>query len=329
MKTWYSIKAAAAGGDTAEISVYDYIGYYGVSAVDFLKDVKAIDAPNIKVSINSPGGDVFDAIAMVNGLRLSGKKITTVVMGIAASAASYLMLAGDHRVMPDNAMQMVHNASTGRYGNAAELQEVVDTLRKMDDNLHATYMTRTGLSKEKVVELLSKDTFLTAAECKELGLVDEVIPAVKMTAAYDVDRLPTNVQALFKAVTQPNPPATPLAEYVQTAAKAAGLEKFTAVFVTDPAVTSTAEADAVIARAREVSALCTAAALPDEIDAMLRERKTLIEVRAALSAKLVEIDAATRVDTARKTKTIQSSNDNAWSPNALWTDIKAMKAGSK
>ena len=95
MKTWYSIKAAAAGGDTAEISVYDYIGYYGVSAVDFLKDVKAIDAPNIKVSINSPGGDVFDAIAMVNGLRLSGKKITTVVMGIAACAARF-GLSGSH-----------------------------------------------------------------------------------------------------------------------------------------------------------------------------------------------------------------------------------------
>lgn len=327
MKFWYSIKAAA-GADTIEVSVFDYIGYYGVRAIDFLNELKKHEAPNVNVSINSPGGDVFEAIAMLNGLRMSGKKITTTVMGIAASAASYLMLAGERRVMPDNAMQMVHNASTGSYGNAEEMQHVVDALHKMDDNLHATYMARTGMTKEAVVELLSKDTFLTAAECLALKLCDEVIPSVKMSAAYDVDRLPKHVQLLFAASLLIETPTTPLAEQIQAEAKAAGLESFAAVFATDPTVNSLVEAQAVIARAREIKALSVVAGLPDRADALIRARKTVPEVRAELNTVLVEADAATRVDTAAPSKILQAKQDD-WSPTAQWAATNAMKAGSK
>lgn len=336
MKTWFTIKAAAEGSPFTEISVFDYIGYYGVTAVDFREALKAVATPEIKVTINSPGGDVFEAVAIYNLLRASGKKITTVAMGIAASAASYLMLAGDHRVMPDNAMQMVHNASTLAYGNAAEMAEAVELLNKVDANLHATYAARSGMKPEQVAELLSKDTFLTAAECLELGLVDEVTAAVKVSAEFDIDRLPANVQELFKpqaaaVTTPPAAPATPLAEQVVAAATAAGLDDSIAgVIATDPKVTSMAEANEVIARAREIKALSKVARMDDKANGLILAGKTVPEVRAELNAALVAADEQTAVITARKTAATQPKKPgDDWSPTAMWTIVEANKAGSK
>ena len=328
MKNWYTIKAAAAGSDTAEVSVYDYIGYYGVRAIDFLNEIKNVEAPNIRVLINSPGGDVFDAIAMVNGLRMSGKKVTTTVMGLAASAASYLMLAGDHRVMPSNAMQMVHNASSGAYGNAEELTAVVEALHAVDNSLHATYMDRTGMTKEQVVELLSKDTFLTAEQCLEMGLCDEVTPAVKMTASYEVDRLPANVQALFKAAALPQPTVTStLADDVAGLVRDAGLETFSATFVTDERITSMESAAPVINAAREIVALAKHTGQDAMVEGLIRGRKTLPEARAAIAAALEA--ASPHVDTSAPSKQVASPSADKWTPRSQWAEIHAMKSGAK
>ena len=88
-KPWYSIKAAAAGSDTAEVSILDVISpYYGVNAQTFLAEFRALKEPNVKVFINSPGGDVVQSLAIFNGMRASGKNITAHVLGIAASAAA-------------------------------------------------------------------------------------------------------------------------------------------------------------------------------------------------------------------------------------------------
>lgn len=329
MKSWYSIKAAAAGGEVDEISVFDYIGYWGITAVDFIRDLKALTGKSINLTINSPGGDVFDAIAMFTALRATGKQVTTTVYGIAASAAAYLMLAGDKRVMPDNTMQMVHNASTGAWGNAEELTAAAEVLNKIDANLQATYATRTGMSTEEVAALLSKDTYLTAAECLELGLVDEVIPAVKVSAAYELDRLPTNVQALFKAAQQPAEPALPLAMQIQALAKARGFEVYAAVFATDPTVQTAADAERVIGVAAEIRSLAEVTGMKDHAEPLIRGRKTVGEARAAINAARVAADEAAHVDTAPRNTNRPASDDAGWTPQSIWADIRTMKAGSK
>lgn len=357
MKTWYDIKMAkdAAGEDIVDLSVFDYIGYYGVSGKDFIDELKAKvgNATTIRLAINSPGGSVFDAIAMFNALRATGKTIETKVLGIAASAASYLFLAGDKRSMPENTMQMVHNASTGAYGNAEELGEVVDVLNKIDANLQATYATRTGQSAEKIVELLAKDTFLTAAECLELGLCDEVTEAFNATAAFETEKLPANVQAMFvagkaaidaaaaaaeKAETdrvaaveaarvaaevEAAAKAVPTVEQITDAAKAAGFEAHADVFAL-AAPKTVADLNAVIENAKQIDALGTVTKYTQLAMQLIRDGKSIADARIAINKARAESTAD--IDNARRSKESAKSTQSAaasdTSTAGIWALVK-------
>lgn len=301
MRNWYRFTAKAETPEVAELSIFDYIGYYGVRAIDFIRELGTVSATKLKVFVNSPGGDVFDAIAILNALRMSGKEIEVTVMGLAASAASYITLAGDKRIMPDNAMQMVHNASTGIYGNAQELAEMVELLNKMDANLQATFVSRTGLSAEKVAELLSTDTWLTAAQCLELGLCDEVVPAIKMDAAYEVDRLPENVRALFEAAkpavepkADPTPPEPTFAEAATAAMKGAGLEAHTAAWLTK--LETVEQVTAAIGEARQITTFLAAIGKPEMTDRFVSAASTYAEMRKAVLAERQKVDDETHID---------------------------------
>ena len=110
---WFSFKAKAETG--VEISILDEIGMWGVSAKEFIAELKQYAGQAITLTINSPGGSVFDALAIYNALRNSGGEVTTKVMGVAASAASLIFMAGDKRVMPENTFLMIHNPMTVSY----------------------------------------------------------------------------------------------------------------------------------------------------------------------------------------------------------------------
>lgn len=340
MKTWFNIKAAAEGTDFAEVSILDEIGFWGVSAKDFLAQFKAIAAPKVKLYINSPGGSVFEAIAMFNGMRASGKEIEVHVLGIAASAASYIAMAGDKVVMPENTMMFLHNPINAVYGNAADMRDMADILDKIGSSLTATYAKRFKGEASVLDQLMADEAYLTAAECLEYGFCDEVTPEITATALFDVERLPENVQALFQArqpdpVVEPEPdpvPAVvavaPLADEIAALAATNDLGAFTAHFVT---VADTIEAaTTLIKAASEIKALAKHAGMPDSAEALIRGSKTVAEARGALQAALAEADAASAVDTAARATTLQpASKDADWNPTALWADIRAMKAGSK
>lgn len=306
MRTWYKFSAKADQPEVAELSIFDYIGYYGVEAKHFYADLAKITAKTIEVSVNSPGGDVFQAVAILNMLRGCGKQIHMKVLGIAASAASYILLAGHKRSMPDNTMQMLHNASTGAWGNAEELGEVVDVLKKVDASLHATFVTRTGQTAEKIAELLSKDTYLTAEECLELGLCDEVTPAIKVTAAFETEALPDHVQALFKAAAPVAPAAKTVPEVIKAALAAQDLAEFEAVFAADAALVDEAAVSAAVAQAVEVRAYCALAGMPDKAPAMIRARTSVADARKALADALALADEASPIDTAPKAAASQT-----------------------
>lgn len=323
MRNWYSMQALAAP-NAAEISIYDEIGMWGVTAKQFISDLKALgDVKDITVSINSPGGSVFDGLAIYNALRASGANVTVKVMGIAASIASIIAMAGKKIVMPENSFMMIHNPLNVIYGNADDMREMADILDKVGSSLVATYVARTGKSEEEVKALMDAETYMTAAEAKELGFADEVIPAVEAKAAFEVDRLPENVRALFLAqqpepvpestpepepVPEPEPEPTPepvadspLVETIRAAAKTAGFEAYAPVWALDDQIQNADDIKARVSHAKEVLAFCDIAGVKARAEEFITNHTPIADVRAALRAERVAKSDLHNVDTATKT----------------------------
>lgn len=178
--------------DELDIYIYDQIGdYWGdsYSAKDLLEDIKAESFNKINLYINSPGGDVFDGVAIYNILQRvkSDKniKVDVHIDGMAASIASIIAMVGDKIYMPANSMIMIHNPWTYTAGNAIELRKTAEELDKICDSMKAIYLKRFNQTDEKLTELLDSETWLTADEALEYGLCDEVLEEVKMVAKFD------------------------------------------------------------------------------------------------------------------------------------------------
>lgn len=173
-RTWYEIRNYA--GSTAEVILYGEIGFWGTSAEDFQRELRGITAPEITLRVNSPGGEIFDGIAIHNALRSHPANVTTYVDSLAASIASVIALAGDRVVMMPHSQLMIHDGSGLAIGNAADMREMADLLDRQSDNLAAVYAERAGGTVEEWRERMRAETWMTAAEAVEFGLADEVDP---------------------------------------------------------------------------------------------------------------------------------------------------------
>jgi len=197
MKNWFSIRACK---DNAEISIYEEIGAFGVSAKDFLAELRGIrDAAYITVRINSPGGSVFDGIAIYNALKRYPARVTIIVDGIAASIASVIICAGDEIIMPENAMLMLHEPSAVVAGTADDLLSMAAALEKMRISLVSAYRGKSGLPDTEIKQLLANETWLSAQEALDFGFADRIEAPVKMAAHFDLTRFhnaPENLTAL-------------------------------------------------------------------------------------------------------------------------------------
>lgn len=309
-KSWYKMQAKAGTPKAAEITIFDEIGFWGVTAAAFLRELKALgDVETIDVLINSPGGSVFDGLAIYNALRQHKATVNVTVMGVAASAASFIAMAGDKITMPENAFLMVHNAMGGVFGNAQEIRDWADTLDKIGASLIGIYVARTGKSEADVKALLDAETWMTAKEALDLGFADEVIAEMKIAASFDLeshDNLPKAALAAFKAAAEPPPDpedvdpehADPeqgelFAEEAKALVTAAGFEAFALDFAL--ACKTIDEVKARIAVAGEVKALCALAKA--NADTFIRDGKSLDEVRAALIDSRASGSEATHVST--------------------------------
>lgn len=181
----------------AEIDLYDEIGFWGVTAKDFRAKLKEVENRDITLKINSPGGDVFDGIAMFNDLIAHNGRIRVEITGLAASAASIVAMAGDEIVMGENAFMMIHNAWSIVIGNRHDLRDFAGTLDKIDGALAKTYATRTGLGIRTVSQMMDDETWLTAAEAKEKGFADSVGAKAEAKAAFDLSVYAKAPKALF------------------------------------------------------------------------------------------------------------------------------------
>lgn len=172
-KTWYSVKNVAA--DTVEIGIYDEIGMWGVTASDFMAELTAVDAKNITLRVNSPGGDVFDGLAILNSLRNHPATVNVMVDGLAASAASFIAMAGDSVTMAPNSMMMIHEASGLCMGNAVDMRELADLLDKTSANIADIYSRRSGRPADEHRAAMRAETWYSDQEAVDAGLADSVL----------------------------------------------------------------------------------------------------------------------------------------------------------
>jgi ATP-dependent protease ClpP protease subunit len=171
---WFRIENLA-GGSTASIYVYDEIGYWGVTASDFVAELSELaGVTQIDLHVNSPGGDVFEGLAIMNCLRAHPANVTTYVDGIAASIASVIAMAGDQIVMGPHSQLMIHEGSALCIGNAADMRKTAELLDFQSDNIAGVYAARAGGTVEAWRALMVAETWYTAEEAVKAGLADEV-----------------------------------------------------------------------------------------------------------------------------------------------------------
>jgi ATP-dependent Clp endopeptidase proteolytic subunit ClpP len=203
-RSWYEFRGHAT--DTAEIAIYDEIGAFGIPAKAFLDELKALGPmAELTVRINSPGGSVFDGVAIYNALQRHDATITVWIDGIAASIASMIAMAGDEIVMPENAMLVLHDPSGLAMGTAADMRATADALDKMAAAMVAAYRDKSGAGDAEIEALMAAETWLSAEEAVELGLADRVEAPVRMAAHFDLSSFrnaPPRLATLASATAQ-------------------------------------------------------------------------------------------------------------------------------
>jgi len=166
------------------IKIFGEIGL-DVTAEDVVSQIEAEEGDSIDVVISSGGGNAFEGLAIYEALKASDKEINTSILGLAASAASIIFMAGDNREMSIGSLLMIHNSWTVAAGNSAELEKTQGTLDAIDSRMVAIYAEGTGLESDVINELLLADTFMSAEEAHEQGFAT-VIQAAEVAAKLAV-----------------------------------------------------------------------------------------------------------------------------------------------
>lgn len=207
------------GGGGLELLIYDEIGYWGVTARDVIAALAEVSAPEITVRLNSPGGDVFDGVAIYNALRGHPARVTAVVDSLAASAASFIAMAADEITMNRASQLMIHDASGLCMGNAADMEHMRGLLDRISDTIAGIYADRAGGTPDEWRALMRAETWFTGAEAVAAGLADgEAAEAPENVARFD---LTCFAYAGRDAAPAPTPPKTPAFEWDPETFKAA------------------------------------------------------------------------------------------------------------
>lgn len=298
MKSWYTIRARASGaqGSRTEVLIYDEIGAYGVTAKGFLAELVALpEDAAIDLRLNSPGGSVFDAVAIYNALKRHPGEITVWIDGIAASAASYIAMAGDTIVMPENAFLMIHDPSGLVMGTAEDMRATAEALDKVKGSLIQGYAAKSGKPNDEIAALMAAETWLDATDALGLGFIDRIAEPVKLAASFDMARFRNPPPEVVEAASEPEEPA---ASEDQTEGVPDGNTQPDPDVVAQEAATSaaagatasdatTVRAEA-IAHARAVIDLCRLAGQPQMAGRFLEEDASLDDVRNRLLAAKAE-----------------------------------------
>ncbi|HAL9437152.1 TPA: Clp protease ClpP [Escherichia coli] len=241
--SWFRMQAGHQSD--ADIYIYDEIGFWGVTAKQFISDLNALgDITHINLHINSPGGDVFEGIAIFNALKTHGASITVYVDGVAASMASVIAMVGNPVIMPENTFMMIHKPFGFTGGDAEDMRTYADLLDKVEAVLLPAYAQKTGKTTDEVAAMLADETWMSGAECLAHGFADQVTPAVKAMACIQSKRteefkkMPESIRNM---ITPPRNSATREPENKNTASQTQ--EQTTAQVATTATTTNSPSAD--------------------------------------------------------------------------------------
>jgi len=220
-------KASVNAKGEHELIIYDEIGddwFGGVSAKTVLADLKEIpgDAP-LTIRLNSPGGDVFDGVAIHSQLKRRTGNNRVIVDGLAASIASVVAMAGDEIIMAKGSMMMIHNPWTMTMGDAADMRRMADLLDTVRENIESIYVERTGAELEWLRGAMAAETWMSAADAVAFGFATSVEGEAKIAACVAEGRY-QHTPRQFSLSQQPTPP-TPTVWQREIAARRLGLRR--------------------------------------------------------------------------------------------------------
>ncbi|QDH64101.1 head maturation protease, ClpP-related [Pseudomonas azotoformans] len=306
-KSWYTLQASGeAEQRSIEIFVYGEIGAWGVTANQFVQDLRAMDdgASPVIVAFNSIGGDLFDGLAIHNALSRLGERCTGRIDALAASAAS-VAVCGAHRVViAANAMLMIHNPYTFTGGDAEDFRRVADVLDQTLEAIIAAYKAKApDIDEAELRRMVNAETWLTANEAVALGLADEVGDGLKVSACLGqgsvlqrFQNAPPELLAQLDEEPEVEPPepdpapvldAAKLALLVTQGCAAAGISNLVDPILATTKLESEAIVQAALTKAKALHGLCVAARLPELTGEFINAGLDEAAVRARLFDKLV------------------------------------------
>lgn len=186
VERWNAGIMAASQTSDNTISILDIIGEDwwtggGVTSKRVAAALRAIGDQEVFVDLNSPGGDFFEGVAIYNALRAHPRKVTVRILGLAASAASVIAMAGDEIQIGKAGFLMVHNAWVVAMGNRHDLADAAKTMEPFDDAMATVYADRSGVKKAKAAEWMDNETWFNGEQAVSEGLADNYLPADQVT----------------------------------------------------------------------------------------------------------------------------------------------------
>lgn len=172
MKSWFRI--ANKSKDETDVYIYDEIGLWGITANDFVRELQGIETKSINLHLNSPGGEVFDGIAIYNALRAHPANVNVSIDSLAASAASFIAQAGDRIKIAKTGTMMIHEAAGLAWGPASEMRKMAEELDMMSSTIAGIYADRAGETEAVWRARMETESWYRGQEAVDIGLADEV-----------------------------------------------------------------------------------------------------------------------------------------------------------
>ena len=354
-KTWYALQAEGEAAERViEVFVYGEIGAWGITANQFVQDLRAMDDGTSPViaAFNSIGGDLFDGLAMHNALSRLGERCTGRIDALAASAASVAVCGAHKVVIAANAMLMIHNPWTYAAGDAEDFRKVADVLDQTMEAIIAAYKAKApNIDEVELRRLVAAETWLTANEAVALGLADEVGDGIKVKACLGqggvlqrYQHAPAELLAQLHEPPEPDPELEPedpplvppvvdstkLALMITQRCTEAGISNLVAPLLSSTKLESEEIVLAGLARAKAVNDLCVAARLPEFSAEYVAAGLDAPAVRARLFDKIVtsgkgfEIDNSLPLDNDPAPKVLAKQPD----PTSIWASRQAAQSGT-
>jgi ATP-dependent protease ClpP protease subunit len=354
-KTWYALQANGEAAERViEVFVYGEIGAWGITANQFVQDLRAMDDGTSEViaAFNSIGGDLFDGLAMHNALSRLGERCTGRIDALAASAASVAVCGAHKVVIAANAMLMIHNPWTYAAGDAEDFRKVADVLDQTMEAIIAAYKAKApDIDEVELRRLVAAETWLTANEAVALGLADEVGDGIKVKACLGqggvlqrYQHAPAELLAQLDEPPEPDPelvpddpPPTPpvvdaakLALMITQRCAEAGISNLVAPLLSSTKLESEEIVQAGLTRAKAVNDLCVAARLPEFSAEFVAAGLDAAAVRARLFDKIVgsgkgfEIDNSLPLADDPAPKVLAKQPD----PTSIWAARQTAQSGT-